>query len=201
MPAATEVISLLEAREFVGADETRLPRLEQVILAATGYCARKLGKALLSATYVDYFDGFGTNEASLQRSPVTSVTSIHSLASAAPEEWDELNLTLYPVVILEPGRRRIAFRNTLFFRGIRNWKVTYLAGYGDVAGVAPIPDDVREAALQVVQTMWTHYDRHKDMIASITTAGPNGSTVNYFDRHLPADTIDLLNEQRKRRWN
>ncbi len=201
MPAATEVVSFVQAREYLGlTDESRLDRIEQVLDAAVGYCEIKTREKLLTASYVDVLNGSGWNELALNHAPVTSVTQLRVLTTLAPEAWDVVSAALYPVVILTPGRRRIAFRNRAFECGMRNWEVTYAAGYGDADGVEPIPANLVEAVLQAAQVLWTHFDRHKEGILSVATAGPNGSTITYLDQALPKTTVEMLEGFRKRRW-
>jgi hypothetical protein len=198
MPAATELVSLVEAQEYLGADESKLERLERVVLAALRFCEKTIGGGkILSADYVDVLDGSGSNELTLLHDPVTAVTKIEQIRTTVPVAWDELTAAAYPVVILTPGRRRIAFRNAIFCRGIQNWQVTYTAGYGDADGVAPLDEDLKEAALQVCGALWRAPEIQAAQIASISM---NGQTTTYLNEAVPKQTISLLKGFRRRRW-
>lgn len=200
MPAVTELVSLLEAREYVGAGEGDLARLEQVVDAAASFVTRELGDEVLSSDYVEMLDGSGTNELTLRHGPITAVTQLEIIRTISPVAWDTVSLASYPVVVVTPGRRKIAFRNRVFDCGIQNWQATYTAGYGDADGVMSLPDDLAELAKQVVMVLWKAPERIASMIASISTGGPNASTVTYVKQALPdwADrTIELY---RRKRW-
>lgn len=200
MPAATELVSFIEAKEYTGAGEGGSERLRQVVDAALAYCGRKIGFSVLSAQYVPVLDGSGSNELFLPHAPITAVTKVERLTDVVALTWEELTAADYPVVIVTPGRRRIAFRNAVFTCGIQNWRITLNAGYGDADEVCPIPDDLHEAALHVVDSLWRAPERQAAGIASISVSGPNGSTTSYLDQVLPRQTLDVFAELRKRRW-
>lgn len=200
MPVATELVSLLEARERVKAGEDQLERLQQVVDAALDFCGKEIGEPVLSEQYVEVHDGSGLTELTLRRAPITEVSLVQIIRTVAPVAWDEVTAASYPVEIVTPGRRRIAFRNRVFDCGIRNWQVTYRAGYGDADDVAPIPDLLHEVCLQAVENLWHAPERQAAGIASITIGGPNVSTTTYLNEVMSAQSLDFLRKFRKVRF-
>ena len=196
---ATAIVSRIEAKEFLQVpDDSRLDRLDQVIGAATNYVEGKVEFPVKSRTYTDVLlDGSGSSEIWISAAPITKVTKVEFLRTDVPEAWDEQLAATYPVLILTPGRHRIAYRTNSFPYGLRTVRATYNAGYADADGTAgasilPMPELFKEACLQACQTLWTHFDRTKDGIASLSISGPNGSTTTYLDQALPKLTIDAL---------
>lgn len=202
MPLATyALVSLLEAREFLGNEsDGEIERITGLINAASEWCERKFEGPIKSRTWTnEVFDGSGSRELALTQQPVTAVTAVSFLKNPAPVEWDPVVLATYPVVIVTPGRRRIAFRNAVFPAGFQNVQVTYTAGYGDAADVAPMPDLVKQVCLQAVKVLYEAKD--DDGVSAVTVGGPTGAqTTTYLDRVLPKSTLDILTSFRRRRY-
>ena len=191
------VISVLEAREFLGAEPDG-ERLNDVINAATEFCEKEVEGPIVSRTITDeVFDGTGDRELALTSAPVTAVSAVKVLVAEAPVDFDPIDLALYPVIVITPGRRRIAFRNRTFPRGFQNVQVTYTAGYDGV--LCPMPSLLKEACRQVVKELYAAKD--DDGVASITVGGPTGAqTTTYAQRVVPDKTIDALRKFRKARY-
>lgn len=194
------IVSLLEAKEYVGAkNDGRLARLEQLVEAASEWCEKWVEGPVKSRAFVEIHDGTGERQLWSQNAPVTAVTKLEQLVDTSPEEWDEIDLADTPVVIVTPGRRRLTFRNAVFVCGVQNWRVTLAAGYGDAGDVLAMPALVKEVCLQAIQQLYEHFDRHKGGVSSITVGGPNGSTTTYLDQVMPKASIDILTRHRKPR--
>lgn len=198
--SAHALISLLEAREFLGGEaDGEVERIEDLVNAATDYCELRGGGPILSRTYADQvFDGSGSRDLLLPRDAVTAVASVDTLLTYAPVDWDPVNLTDYPVLVVTPGRRRIAFRNRNFPCGFQNVRVTYTAGWGDAAGLVPLPAFLPEACRQAVKELYVAKD--DDGVSAVTVGGPTGAQVtSYLDRAMPRLTLDMLDRFRANR--
>jgi uncharacterized phiE125 gp8 family phage protein len=198
---AHALITLLEAREFLGGDtDGDVVRIEGLIAAASEYCERKACGPLKSRAWPDeVFDGDGSRELVLTQEPVTGVAAVAFLKNTGPVEWDTVVLADYPVVIVTPARRRIAFRNAVFPCGFQNVRVTYTAGYGDAGNVAPVPEILKEACKQAVKELYEAKDEEGEQ--AITVGAPTGTqTTTYLDRAMPKTTLDVLETFRRRRY-
>jgi uncharacterized phiE125 gp8 family phage protein len=195
------LVSLLEAREFLGGEtEGEIERITELVNAASDAVERIAGGPLKSRTWTDeVFDGTGYPELVLSQEPVTAVAAVAFLKNWAPVEWDPVVLASYPVTIVTPARRRIAFRNAIFPAGTQNVRVTYTAGYGDAGGVAPLPTLLKQACLQVVKELYDAKD--DDAVSAIAIGGPTGTqTTSYVERVLPKKTVAFIRSYGRRRW-
>lgn len=200
--SATALVSLLEAREFLGGElDGEIDRVVGLINAATDYCERKVEDGIVSREYAaEVFDGSGLRDLSLPHQPITSVASVDFLSTSAPVAWNAVDLTAYPLLILTPARRRIAFRNLSFPVGFQNVRVTYTAGYGDAGDVAPMPELLRQAALQCVKTLYDAKDDDGEAAVTSVAGGVGSQVLTYLDRALPKLTLDALASYRRRRF-
>lgn len=195
------LVSIVEAQEHIGGESAGdLERLTRAVNAAANYVELRTGRIASREFSNEVHDGSGCRDLVLVREPVTSVSAVAFLAAEWPVYWDPVDLSLYPVLVLTPARRRIAFRNLVFPRGFQNVRVTYEAGFGDAGGVAPMPDLLKELSLQIARKLYE--EREDDRVASVTTqGGPTGSQViSYLNEALPKLTLDLLDGFRVRRF-
>ncbi len=133
-----------------------------------------------SATYTEYYDGFGRGRLVLAHRAITSITTIHDDLGrdyAAASLIDSDNYTFYPdegIVALDAGS---------FQDGVRNVRVVYVAGYSTV------PDDVQLAVWKLVAYYWNHMRQGADGIVSDRLG--DYSAV-YEKVGMPEDVLALL---------
>lgn len=153
MPDATAIFTIAEARAFDKGQLTSPTRFSDIMVAAKEVAIRAkfervIGVALIPTTYTDYLDGDGTDtlylphhnpwgESTPRPVEVTSVTVIGADDTETDFTADELSdLVCYP--------HKLVRRSGYFAAGLRNIKVVYKAGY------ITCPDDIKQAALQVI---------------------------------------------------
>lgn len=191
---ATALVTLVEAKQQLRQPtDDRNQVIERIVNAATGYVERKIDRPVVVRAVTDELvDGSGTNELTLSKCPIASVTAVSYLSGVSPEAWTALDLTAsgYPPVIVGPGKSRFMLRAYWFPCGRQNVKVSYAAGYSTV------PDELKEAGLQVVKALYRQFEKAPDDAQSVSFAG-NAVTVE-LDRTLPKQTLDILAMYRRR---
>ncbi len=192
MLGALAFVGLAEARmRLRQPNEDRNAIIERMIDAACDYLERKIGRPIKARDVVNgLHNGDGSCELVTNLSPVISVDAIRVLNSVMPEVWLPVDLSTYPVVVVEPGLARIHLRGSYFPCGRQNVALDYRAGF------EAVPDGLREAALEAVKCLYRQFEKNPDDAAAITFAG---NSVNVeLDRALPKLTLDLLAGYRRR---
>jgi len=100
------------------------------------------GRVLTEATYTEYYDGTGTDTLYLRQGPLVSVSSVYSVsygsdgAGGRSESTSLLDPSNYVLDGLRDenwrGCGKIRLLGGTWTEGVRNWKVTYTAGYDTV---------------------------------------------------------------------
>lgn len=178
---ANALTTLAAAKDFLEiptADTSQDAKVERFINAASSaienYCSRKFK----SQTFTEYHDGRQSNSILLQQYPATKPTVVAIDGTWAFDSTSELNSNDYDV--LENGW--LTLRSSVFPRGNRNIKVTYVAGY------STIPSDVSEACLMLVEYFYMH---RNDRRSGVKSKSKNGENISYMET-IPANITMLL---------
>lgn len=137
--------TLKEALEITGNEDDSL--LRALINRATdiieSYCN---GRRFISTAYTnEEYDGKGSDYLNLKHYPVTTLTSIdRRIGDFANPSWGALSNSFYKLI--DDGERGPGqvYYSGKFVRGVRNYRVTYTAGF------ATIPNDLQQACITLV---------------------------------------------------
>ncbi|MEE9584612.1 MAG: head-tail connector protein [Candidatus Brocadiales bacterium] len=133
------------------------------------YC----GRTFTEGTYDEYYDGDGTEGILTNQYPISTVT----LLEVDSIEKDASAYTLYGQLGL------LKLNSGTFSRGKKNVRLQYTAGY------ASVPNDLEQAAIELVAMKY--YDRGRNRLGISSKAG-----VSYIS-HLP-DEIKVVLDLYKR---
>ena len=196
------VASLLKS----GTDATSLDEhnelLETLVVEVSDAIERYLDRTIAQATYTHYFDGTGRDTLVLREGPLVSVTSLESVDyyDAGSGARGETLTAINPYEYVMEGQRSegcvglgvIRLVSGCFYRGRRNYKVVYSAGWTDSVdeGSTNIPQAIVAQATREVAARFNL--RTMDGLSS-RTVGTDTTEVS-TQASIPA----LLDEARKR---
>ena len=149
-----EPVTLAEAKHQCGVAEEldhHDARLNSLIVAATRFVERAMGRQLINATWdlvLDRFPG-GAEPILIPKSPLVSVTSITYLdTDGASQTWSSANYRV--LTTKEPGHVALAYQIAYpALRGIESQvTVRFVAGYG--ATRLTVPEPIKQCILLLV---------------------------------------------------
>lgn len=151
--------------------------LTRIVDAATAAIQSYCGRDFTSASYVEYYDGSGTNTLILNQYPIITLTSLLEGGSALTTGQDA---SASPDVLFYPETGRLV-RPWFIFLPYRNWyKATYTAGY------ATVPADIIQATLDLSAIILREKDR-----VGLTQKTAGTQTVTY-SRKLPDHIREMI---------
>lgn len=152
------------------------------------YCHRRF----IQGAYTEYQDGIANNRIDLGQWPVVGVPEVYvdSKSLFGPETLKDP--TTYAMDLDSRGDATgiILLCGRLFPRGFRNIKISYEAGYADIAS---LPHDLQDACLWI--TKWLYEIRDDDRLG-IATKGKNQENTTYTSDWDPWIKRILDNYQR-----
>ena len=128
-------------------------RIQTYIDAAIQYVENFTGRALITQTWDQYFDGFPWAALVLAKAPLQSVSSI--TYSDSDNATQTLGTSIYTVDANHvPGRVYLAYNQTWPTAAVKPKavKVEFVAGYGDDA--ASVPESLKQAILLRTQMLY-----------------------------------------------
>jgi hypothetical protein len=161
--------------------------LELIINAVSkdieGFCKRTFSQA----TYTEYHNGDGTNLLFLRQWPINTITSIHNDSNCPPTFGsDSLEDDTYYGYDDDEIAGGVFFRESTLYKGLKNIKVVYSAGYD--RGTAPgatddtLPYDLQFAA---ARHTWKVYNRmDKEGVQQFSTKGGNAVLIKGYEREV-----------------
>ena len=150
-PPQVEPVELGDMKDHLRLEvDTDDALVEGLIRSARSYIENtKLSRALITQTWVAYFDAFPFPFIELPRPPLLTVTGITYLDTAGDRTtWDSSNYVVD--VAREPGRVELAYNEsypTARFQA-NSIELTFTAGYGPAP--ADVPFDILLALKQIV---------------------------------------------------
>lgn len=173
------LVSLAEVKSYMGSvnnpnNDDLLRLLIPTSLVAIGnYCNRNF----VSGCQSEWRNGNGSKKITLVKYPVTSVNSLSINGKNIP-----VSIGGSPGYFFVPNGRVIVLVGCEFTQGERNVVINYEAGYGDDAGLAPWPDDLKLALIMYVVTRYnekSHLGIGSKALGTETiafTSGPTGTS-------------------------
>jgi len=138
----TTLARVKERLGFASSNTTWDDLLNSLISEISNKAKDITGRVLTEATYTEYYDGTGTDTLYLRQGPLVSVSSVYSVsygsdgAGGRSESTSLLDPSNYVLDGLRDenwrGCGKIRLLGGTWTEGVRNWKVTYTAGYDTV---------------------------------------------------------------------
>jgi hypothetical protein len=166
------------------------------------YCDRQF----IARNYIDFLDGKGENSIILPQHPVNTIIEI---ADDPGFQWptstiiDPVAYTFYPdegIVTLLPEYAIFGIEG-IFYRGVRNVRVKYNAGYGytdstSPASVSGVPYDLQAIAHEIIIKKYKAWSTQSIGVQAGSVHGVNVSIL--LDDILPGHKLLLDRKYRKR---
>lgn len=192
------LITLDELKEYLKIDVSQTDDdevLQALLNSASSWITGFLGRNLLKQTYVEYYDGDGSDELLLRNHPVVSITSIYV---DYLRQWASNTLVASTdyYVKKQSGIVKAFYMFGNFIRGRANVKITYVAGYlpdidkTEVQG--GMPHSIRLAVKRIIDHHWrTGYTNRKLDVSSETRGD---LTTTFKDGDIQKDVQSMLSE-------
>ncbi len=144
-----------------------------------------LGRSLETATFTEVYNGDGSNELVLNQFPVTSITNVYYMDEDA-ETWTEyVDETDYDRLVIDYSK--LIMVGGVFYEGVGNIKVIYVAGY------STIPGTIKKAAKELLTLAYKNcpaYDGRLGLLSKNKSAGVSASDV--FDPNAEKKIFDKI---------
>ena len=138
------LVSLADVKEALGIlDNSQDSYLTNLINRATDiiekYCN---GRRFKETTYTnETYDGNGSQFLNLKHYPISAITSLQwRSGDFSSNNWDSIDSSMYTYLDIEGE----IYYTGVFSRGIRNYRVSYTAGY------STIPNDLQQACITLI---------------------------------------------------
>jgi hypothetical protein len=172
--AVTPIATVADVKAYAGISTTNTDAVLAILLAGMidaigSYCNRDF----TSAQRYEYRNGNGSKKMQLVGYPVTAVNAVSiDGVSIPPSVNGSSGFSFIPqgrILMLPGGYKQ-------FTEGDRNVYIDYVGGYGDAAGKAPWPDDLKLACIMMVVTRLRERDR-----LGVGSKSLAGETVSFTD--------------------
>lgn len=173
--AAQDLCTLEEVRPYLATTGTGDDAiLTRMITACSAAIAQYVSRTLLSSTFTKRLDGTGTKVLMVPDYPISSIASLAVDGLAVPA-----NAYVF-------SNDTIVHQTGVFERGIANVEITYTAGY------AAIPDDIKQACIELVCYRYKERSRIGEVSKSM-----GGQTVSFLQKDLPNFVKMILDPYRR----
>jgi uncharacterized phiE125 gp8 family phage protein len=203
---ARSLISLEECKRFLGIDPTNTKEdveLEPLIDAVTGSLERKTRRKLKTRTYTqELYNGTGTGELRLREYPVTAVSAVDFLQTVSDSgvTWESktiTNLVIDRISPIDPENRGLLYwRDRTFVKGRLNIRITYVAGFGSDVTDNPIPENLKDACMRLIQLQRKNKDKS---LVGVASRSMSGQTTTFANEEWPKSVLALIKPFM--RWN
>ena len=178
---------------YLGVDQstTITNTLTPLISAVEKRVKEYLNRDIEITAYTDeLYDGNGTSKLVLRQFPIVSVSAIKrydGIASGNVETWTTLvEHTDYDRLIIPKEAYSVILDNGAFDKGIQNYKITYIAGFGTVGTGSTltnaIPDDIQNACKELLKITYANSpisgDGRLGMLSINANAGGGSQSLN-----------------------
>ena len=158
------LVTLAKYKSYLGiTDTTKDTDLTDLQSAVEKRVKEYLNRDLEPTTYTDeLYNGNGKYELILRQFPLVSISSIKvydGIDSNNAETWTTLvEHTDYDRLIIPKEAYSVILDGYRFVRGLQNYKITYVAGYGTVGtgGTTSIPDDIQQACKELLKITYAN---------------------------------------------
>jgi hypothetical protein len=159
------------------------PMLTRLILAASSLIDRFCNRSFTLQSYTEIRNGNGKNRLVLKNAPIVTVTQVvvngvgyTQMAEPAVGVFASNGATFAfeeQQIVLVGGR---------FIQGVKNVLIQYTAGFD------PVPDDVEQACIDIVTTIYKNKDRFGEISKVIQGIG----TVSFSQKDMTAFAAEVL---------
>jgi uncharacterized phiE125 gp8 family phage protein len=184
------LLTMEEAREMLGVPNTTEDVLiESLVNAATLRCENETGRELYTRTRTnEVYNGTGGVCLTLRQYPVTSVSAVSFLTQENPETWTAQDTSAHPLVIVQPAKTTVMWRDLCFPYGQQNVRLTY------VAGLTSVPSDLKAACSIVLLDLYKQKDK---VLANVASTSFQGQSSVYRNEPIPLLAARLLDPYRR----
>jgi hypothetical protein len=164
-------------------DDTYLEQLiDRVSEIIESYCDREFN----SESREEIFDGTGENDYQVDEYPISSITKLERRTSTLNEDdWDTIDSEYYHFY---PNQGSVHYVQG-FVKGIRNYQITYVAGYAD------IPDDLEQAAIDLVAY---YFNKRKSKNVKSESIGDYSITYEKTENVIDDLSLDIILDKYKK---
>jgi len=184
--AWTSRVAVREYLQLAASETDKDDLIDNLINRSYKALEAHIGKAILSASYTEYYDGDGQDILILDNYPIISVDSLY-MDSARDFAADTLIAVADYVIYAKQGTIRLLNDETIFAHGIQNIKITYTAGY------AAIPNDLALACIMHVSHILQKAGAEGHLSMSL-----GGLSKSFDMTQIPLAVKTLLEPYRKR---
>jgi uncharacterized phiE125 gp8 family phage protein len=155
-PWALTSIATAKAHLNIGTnDSSQNARLELLINSASQRLESMTNRKLLERTHTEYRSGKKSNSIILKEWPVSSITELCQDSESVFAPSTVMDPASYAI---DNDKNSILLLKTVFFSGIRNIKVTYVAGYNSTDHAGNL-SELELACLWMVEWFYRHRER------------------------------------------
>jgi hypothetical protein len=179
--ATGDLTTLPAVKQWLGLTSTSDDALlTRMISAYSQHLQQWISRDLLSASYVEYYDGNGGNRLITPNYPVTAVSAVYvdGVSIPAASGVTGAGYRFSPDGIILNGYS--------FTRGMSNVQISYTAGF------AVVPPEIEQATIDLIGN---HY-REKDRIG-ISSKNLSGETISFIVKPFPDWVKDILLQYRR----
>lgn len=194
-------VPLAEVMGYCNVGPERTREMEHLLNEVVDAIESEIERPVLTATYTnELYNGTGEGELFLRAWPVTTLTRVEFLEGVTDttETWTEYHSARATAYVSERGKQSIYFRALCFPEGMRNVRVTYVAGYSKdgLASIPKVPQDLKTALKETALEWFKMADLQLAGLSSVR--GPMGETTTYRERfQFPAHVLPILSRYRK----
>lgn len=178
--SAIDLVTLADVKAYIGSSGIDDQLLTRLVTASSQYIQSWLNRTFASAAYTETRDGNGGQRMLFANYPVTAVSSLTIDGIAIP-------LSTSPLI---PGyvfsSTGIMLRSYTFTQGFQNVVIGYTAGY------ATVPEDIRQACIDMVALKYRQRDR-----IGINSKTLAGEAVTFNTDDMPANVKTILGNYKK----
>ncbi len=194
---AIDLTTIADATAWLGAMNITAPQadqIQQIITAMSSSIQAWLGRNLISASYMQTFDGRGSDRLALPNSPITAVSSVIVDALTIPASQTTTDFGYIFSTIPEPPANPWLFlRGYRFCKGIQNVLVSYTAGYSADSLPPAIVQAVREAITALTQVAAREPGLIEEKVGGLEEryASPVPTSNSSLDQFILTPTVTL----------
>src|SRR3972149_4215772 len=181
-------VTLREVQDYCRLEESDLPAIERYVASATDWIEDHCRLRVIHQTYTaELHSGDGSMYLYPRWWPISQVDKIEFLDGVS--SWLDQDLTN---VVIHPPRGFLVARDLIMPRGVLNVRVGYKAGYS--AATTPVPEDLKQACLELVLDKWKQSDRQTQGITTLSFAG---QSTSYHLPGIPKMVYEVANFYRR----
>lgn len=185
------LISLADAKAFLKITASSEDGIVgDLVNEVSSWVANFIGRPLILASYVEYYDGDGSSEMLLRRFPVVAVTNINRDDLRQWTSSTDLDLTNNVMIDLQAGIVRLWNNEVNFYRGRGNIRVTYSAGWT----LAQVPYAIQLAVRKLVS--YIYHEAYVNQRVGVASESQDARVITYLNEPILKDVEHMLEPYR-----